>query len=841
MGFFGFLILAVFTALLWRRTDGLQRELAELRKQLASRPSMPLSAEPVAIASPRAAQQQQVLPTAVVEPEAVVEAATEISEPATEVAAAPAGARFDFEDLFGRLLPIWAGGVTLAVAGFFLVRWSIDAGLLTPAVRVALAGLFGVALLVGAELAYRWRDRVADPRVAQALAGAGLATLYAAFYLAGTGYGLIGSTLAFLGLAGVTAAAIALSFRFGLPSAVLGLVGGFAAPALVGSEQANLPLLTLYLALVTVGLAYTGRRQDRAWLGVAAIAGGLGWGALLLVGAASRTPDAVVLGVYLVLLGAVVPAFAGGVGRMHWSVRVGAAAVAALQVAVLVQQGGFGALQWGLYLMLAAALGWFGWREPAMREANAAGAAIGIALLPFWPDPAPLGFAAVAAGLAAIFAGVPLAQLARGHGRTLDIAQAIGVALGLALATLGHFGSPLSNEPAPWLAFALAALACLPGAVVALSRAQPHGPWQIGAQATAALIAFGAVAQLLPEDALAWIAAVSAAAIAWRARDLIGALAMLASLAALWSLVPVSAWLDAGVLALAGMPMTLGDLPPLREVALRLLPSVVAVAALWTVSAKSGVQRALEVIGIGLAVIAAHTLFRHAFGAAAGSDFTNTGVIQRATWEALLLGTAWLAWTRERRHLAIALAAAGLAHFVWFALVLHNPLWSEQAVGEVPIANALLPMYGLGLAALLLLRGWSPPSPPYLRWALDAGAMVLAALFALSGLRHAYSGSLLTSVTMSPGENLLRSFLGIVLAMGFLWWGARSDERSWRIGSLVVMLVAVLKVFLVDAAGLAGLARIASFMALGFSLIGIGWFYTRQLRRPAAAAPGQPS
>ena len=36
--------------------------------------------------------------------------------------------------------------------------------------------------------------------------------------------------------------------------------------------------------------------------------------------------------------------------------------------------------------------------------------------------------------------------------------------------------------------------------------------------------------------------------------------------------------------------------------------------------------------------------------------------------------------------------------------------------------------------------------------------------------------------------------------------------------------------------GLAGLARIASFMALGFSLIGIGWFYTRQLR-PALSPP----
>ena len=43
------------------------------------------------------------------------------------------------------------------------------------------------------------------------------------------------------------------------------------------------------------------------------------------------------------------------------------------------------------------------------------------------------------------------------------------------------------------------------------------------------------------------------------------------------------------------------------------------------------------------------------------------------------------------------------------------------------------------------------------------------------------------------------------------------------------MLLAVIKVFIFDAAGLEGLARIASFFALGVCLIGIGWFYSRQL------------
>ena len=113
--------------------------------------------------------------------------------------------------------------------------------------------------------------------------------------------------------------------------------------------------------------------------------------------------------------------------------------------------------------------------------------------------------------------------------------------------------------------------------------------------------------------------------------------------------------------------------------------------------------------------------------------------------------------------------------------------------------------------------------------------MALIVLFALSELRGIFAGGWLTSVPMTQTEDLLRSLLGIVLAIGFLLWGSRSAARSWRIGSLVLMLGAVLKVFLFDTAALEGLARIASFMALGFSLIGIGWFYTRQLSRSGKA------
>ncbi|ROT93992.1 DUF2339 domain-containing protein [Altererythrobacter sp. FM1] len=851
---------------------------------------------------------------------------------------------FDFEDLFGRLLPIWAGGVTLAVAGFFLVRWSIDAGLLTPPVRVVLAGLFGLALIAGAEVANRWRDRVADPRVAQALAGAGLATLYAAFYLAGSQYGLIGSTLAFVGLALVTAAAIALSYRFGLPCAVLGLVGGFAAPALVGGEEANLPLLTLYLGLVTAGLTLTGKQQDRVWLGMASLAGGLGWGALLLLGAAPRGGDLVVLGIYLVLLGGILPTLTGGSGRLHWLVRVGAAAIAALQLAALVHQGGYGVLEWGLYLLLGAALAWFGWRSPAMREGNAVAAAVGVALLSMWPDPAATGFASVAAVLAILFAAVPLAQIWRGHGRTIDFAQASGVALGLSAASYWQFGHFLRGESEPLLALASFALALIPamavwlgwnpaphtrrvvgagasatalagvaglmvlpawaapvvapvlvagvlglrrlesgwlaiargaaivGLLLALFLPQPFpemvneieraigmnaeagwpdllrwlavtaafavlawrgspGRWRLASEALAALAGYIAVAQVLPPDALAWSVALVASLIAWRLPRP-GALAALLGIAALWAIPALIHWLDGGVEALVGIPLQSGDLPALKTVALHIVPLVVALAvALATALRNDGAARRAAMMALGVAgTVALHTAYRHAFAAVAGADFVATGMMQRTVWEAILLGAAWLATRQSWHRTALSLALAGLAHFGWFTLMLHNPLWAEQAVGTLPVIDALLPAYAVGLLTILFVRRHLPQSPAFLRWIADAAAMAVIALYALSELRHLFAGSLPVAGTMGQSEDLLRSLLGIVLAVGFLWWGARSQQRSWRIGSLVLMVLAVAKVFLVDTAGLGGLARIASFMALGFSLIGIGWFYSRQLR-----------
>lgn len=111
--------------------------------------------------------------------------------------------------------------------------------------------------------------------------------------------------------------------------------------------------------------------------------------------------------------------------------------------------------------------------------------------------------------------------------------------------------------------------------------------------------------------------------------------------------------------------------------------------------------------------------------------------------------------------------------------------------------------------------------------------MALLVLFALSSVRQIAAGSLPARGGVSEAESIAYSLLGVALAIGFLWHGIARSSRDWRVGSLVLMLAAVAKVFLIDAAGLDGLLRIASFAGLGFSLLGVGWLYSRTLPKPA--------
>ena len=439
--------LAVALYQLWRRVERLEERLS-MQEMLGRRPIVPVEETSAPVAEPVAEQSAPPEPAVASAVPRVKRAVARVTGAATAIAApsatddAPrekAGIAFNFEDLFGRQLPIWAGGITLAIAGFFLVMYAIELGLLSPAVRVLLGFVFGGLLIGGAFVAEKMEERIADIRVPQALAGAGIATLYACFYLAGTGYGLIGAGFAFAGLAAVTAGAIYLSFRFGLPCAVLGLLGGFAAPMMVSAEESNLPILSVYLALVSAGLVLTGNRQQRPWLGAAAMGGGLLWGLLLLYSQDLTFADQLFVGFYLIGVGAVLPTALGEVPFRHW-LRAGAGAFAALQMAILIDQGGYSLLAWGLYVLLGGALAFLAWKKPDLRDPQALAAAIAVFMLAFWPNPEEAEFALIGAAMAAIFAVVPLFHIWRGERFRADVVQVAGFAPGLALAATWQYG-----------------------------------------------------------------------------------------------------------------------------------------------------------------------------------------------------------------------------------------------------------------------------------------------------------------------------------------------------------------------------------------------------------------
>jgi uncharacterized membrane protein len=116
-----------------------------------------------------------------------------------------------FEERLGTRWVVWVGGVALALGGVFLVRYSIERGLLGPAVRVFLGGVLGLAL-VGSGEWLRRRDREhgmkgpAPAHIPSILTAAGTTVAYATVYAAFALYDFISPGTAFM-LLGIVALA----------------------------------------------------------------------------------------------------------------------------------------------------------------------------------------------------------------------------------------------------------------------------------------------------------------------------------------------------------------------------------------------------------------------------------------------------------------------------------------------------------------------------------------------------------------------------------------------------------------------------------------------------------
>ena len=171
---------------------------------------------------------------------------------------APPPPPFDWESVVGVKLFSAVAGIALVLAAVFFLRYSMDHGWLAPPVRLAIGILVAIALLVACEL----KAARNYPATANALDAAAVSILFSTFFAAHALWRLLPATPTFGLLALVTALAVLLSIRRNsLFIAVLGLLGGFATPALLSTgENRPIPLFA-YLLLLNIGLAWVASRK----------------------------------------------------------------------------------------------------------------------------------------------------------------------------------------------------------------------------------------------------------------------------------------------------------------------------------------------------------------------------------------------------------------------------------------------------------------------------------------------------------------------------------------------------------------------------------------------------
>lgn len=597
---------------------------------------------------------------------------------------APKAPAFDLERWIGVRGAAVLGGMVLALAGLLLFKYSIDAGLISPSMRVIGGTLAGLGCIVAAQT--RWLRPYAI--TANAIVGGGCAVLYGAFWASGSLYHLVPGGVAFGLMAAVTATCCVLAVRHNsLVIALLGLVGGFLTPLLVSTDVENPLGRFAYILLLDVGLLVLARKKGWTLLATLSLAGTVAYQALWV--AADMSPDD--LGVGLVILGAFAAVFAfagrGERGSMRLTQAAALLVPTAFSLYFSLQAPADGDL-WAHGLLLILLNGAGAWLS---REQEQPLLAVGIAAASLPPVaawllhagadvPAQFQAAVVMLAIAGVHHG--LAEFSARKGGSAAGAPVAAVTATL-VAALGLGAMPAGSSI--WLAEG----AALVGAALLLRQARLGDVGSLPVLVAVLL----AGTQLLPLVGVhvdpafpplwQWLALTAGTAAALHGAALIGDHAPTAR-AAVWHplLLLPGLWFcpldDLRPETLLGGALVLGVLATLaatrRAKGLEVLASLVGVAGVAFVWMVQSGRTALETApGGAMVLIGLSAAFFTAWPYLAPRRFTG-----RAAW-----------W-----------ASAGAAWAVFLPLyALWDARWGDSAMGLLPVSLAVLPV-----TALVVLR-----------------------------------------------------------------------------------------------------------------------------------------
>jgi uncharacterized membrane protein len=749
-----------------------------------------------------------------------------------------------FERLVGGRLLIWIGGIALVVAALLLIRHSIEIGLLTPAARMVGAAVFGAFLVAAGEYARIGRWLSDDVRVSQALVGAGIIILYATPYGSHILYGLIDTRTASALMIAVTAAALFLSLRHGAATALMGLIGGFLTPLLIGDPDAGALPLLIYLALLNAAIFALALRRGWTWLAAASVVLSFLWTASLL----GRPPfDAYATGLFIIAL-ALAAALVARPGRELRFVQP--LAIGLVELAFLVVRVDLGFAAWALFGALAAASVALALLRSEHRFAPPAALTLALACIAAKAnlgDPA-LPWAAAATTL--LFAGYAIPLAPRGD-RLLRTAIAAAALAGPFL--ILRIARPELLQPAAWglLALALAAAAFL---LAWLQRDEARGdeaidPPLLLAAASATLLLCAAASDLLPADLLpaGWVAAALATSLFGRAvrdRAFLAVAVAAALLAAAQAALLVPGLWATMVASLGGQPAIVLT-SPWRASLVLALPAglLLLLTALLGVSARRAVAATAGVFALAALYVWAKQLF----AIEDYEEFKALGLAERTAITQALFLLGWLLASGRSifpgvdpklvARIGAALTLVAALRLIWFDMLLHNPILEPQWVGDWPILNLVLASYLLGAFWLYLERRRSDEGTRSGFWLVAFLAAALAG--AMLEVRQLLHGGWLDRPEIFVAEAYGYSLAGLVLSLALLIAGFRLPDKALRLAGLILLTATILKVFLSDFSALEGVLRILSFLGLGIALIGIGRLYGPVLRAEAGRAGKQ--
>jgi len=143
-------------------------------------------------------------------------------------------------------------GVISVITGVgFFIRKAFVSGLLGPAGKVSIIYL-GAVLSLGAGNFFKKKN---IPEFGAAIAGMGIALLYYATYSAYANYHIFDQTVTFLLMIIITAFSVFISvIENNKWLAVLGLIGGFSTPFMIGSGDSRNIILYSYITILNIGL-----------------------------------------------------------------------------------------------------------------------------------------------------------------------------------------------------------------------------------------------------------------------------------------------------------------------------------------------------------------------------------------------------------------------------------------------------------------------------------------------------------------------------------------------------------------------------------------------------------